>query len=217
MLSSYDKLKSITLALAGMCQAARLAQQLARFGVTEEMPFISSVHSIYQLDPKDVESVYISPRHLETGLFEVGRLFSKRKRVKTDAEVLRYLGSLIRLADKLSKKPALQQKLQQRLQHVIQQANYFSPTHATVLGNLSDIYLSIFGQMPFRIHVIGQKQYLHNEHVMTKIRVLFLAGVRSVILWRQLGGKQLQFLFQRQRMYRMAVHLLGEAGLLTNS
>ncbi len=41
-----------------------------------------------------------------------------------------------------------------------------------------------------------------------KIRALLLAGIRSSVLWRQMGGSRLQFIFSRQKIKKTAEKLL---------
>ena len=48
--------------------------------------------------------------------------------------------------------------------------------------------------------VQGNPHYLGQPGVVSEIRALLLAAVRSAMLWRQLGGNQWQFLFARGAM-----------------
>ena len=37
-----------------------------------------------------------------------------------------------------------------------------------------------------------------------KVRALLLAGIRAVVLWRQLGGSRTQIIFARKKMVELA-------------
>ncbi|MNN35329.1 High frequency lysogenization protein HflD [compost metagenome] len=48
--------------------------------------------------------------------------------------------------------------------------------------------------------VQGNPHYLGQAAVVSEIRALLLAAVRSAVLWRQLGGSYMDFLFSRKTM-----------------
>jgi high frequency lysogenization protein len=48
--------------------------------------------------------------------------------------------------------------------------------------------------------VQGNPHYLAQDHVVDEIRAILLAALRAAVLWRQLGGSTLDFLFKRGAM-----------------
>jgi high frequency lysogenization protein len=88
------------------------------------------------------------------------------------------------------------------------QAKYFSETHPNVLSSLADIYVTTIGKLPYRLKVSGQAKYLHHPEIIYKVRALLLAGIRSAILWQQVGGTRWQLLLSRNKIVAMAKKIL---------
>ena len=57
-----------TLALAGLFQAARLAQQLAREGRADASAFVASIQALMLIDAPSTEAVYGGARGVALGL-----------------------------------------------------------------------------------------------------------------------------------------------------
>ena len=65
---------------------------------------------------------------------------------------------------------------------------------------LGTLYADTISQLRPRIMVQGNPHYLGQAGVVSEIRALLLAAVRSALLWRQVGGSQWQFLLGRRAM-----------------
>lgn len=202
-----QKFFNITLALGGMFQSAALVRDLAKNGTADEAAFTACINSVYKMDVKDVPEVYSGSQNITAGLQELIRLLGSDK-ANTDPYIGRYVISLIHLASKLLRTPAMLDMLKRKLHYVTSQANYFSTTHPTVIASLADIYLNTLGTLPFRIHVLGQVKFLQQADVINKIRALLLAGVRSAVLWRQVGGTRWQLFLQRAKLNQTAKEIL---------
>ncbi|GAM56239.1 hypothetical protein JCM19232_5254 [Vibrio ishigakensis] len=50
---------------------------------------------------------------------------------------------------------------------------------------------------------------LQQTGVQAKVRALLLAGIRSAVLWRQVGGKRRHLIFSRKKMVEQAEILLA--------
>ena len=98
--------------------------------------------------------------------------------------------------------------LQKKLNYAVTQANYFHETHPTVINNLGHIYADTISNMKFRIQVFGAKDIISIDEYMMKIRAILLAGVRSAVLWNQVGGTQWQFLLSRRKIAKCAKQLI---------
>ena len=88
------------------------------------------------------------------------------------------------------------------------QVELYSYTHDNVMARLADIYVKTVSTLKPRIMVNGEHHHLANTNNANKIRVLLLAAVRSVVLWRQCGGNRWQLLFQRKQMIAVAEEYL---------
>lgn len=202
------KTQDRVLALAGIFQAARLVHDLAKNGKLDEEAFTTSINSIYKVDAKDVPDVYGGKSSVRVGLRVLLRLFDS-ERESTDLYISRYVISMIHLEKKLTRNTSMLTNLARRVRYAISQANYFSSIHPTVIASLADIYVSTLGSLPFRIHVFGQAKFLNQTETIEKIRALLLAGVRSAVLWRQLGGSRWHLFFKRQQIVKVAKQLLN--------
>lgn len=197
-----------SLALAGVFQSAALVRDLARTGKTEKLAFDTSIQSIYTIDVSTVEQVYggsISGLHL--GLQKLVNLLTYTK-IKQDRELTRYLIGLMHLERKLIRSPETKKNLSRRIKHAISQANYFAASPQLIINSLADIYVTTLGALPFRLHVVGQSKYLMHAETVSKIRAALLAGVRSAVLWRQLGGSRWQLFLMRHKLISIGKKLL---------
>ena len=197
-----------SLALAGVFQSAALVRDLARTGKTEKLAFETSIQSIYTLDVSTVEQVYGGTiSGLRLGLQELVNLLAYTK-IKQDRELTRYLIGLMHLERKLIRSPETKQNLSRRIKHAISQANYFASSPQLIINSLADIYVTTLGTLPFRLHVVGKGKYLAHAETVSKIRAALLAGVRSAVLWRQLGGSRWQLFLMRHTLIGVGKKLL---------
>lgn len=201
-----DKLYKTTIALAGVVQAVSLVRDLAQTGQLNEDAYKSTIYSLFQFDAATVPAVYGGLNGIRYGLERLIHLLEPRK----PSTQTRYMLSLIQLHKKIWHSPAVKKLLTQRLNQVKKQVEYFSLLHPTVIANLADIYLNTISTLKFRIIIWGHQRTLTAPENMEKIRALLLGGVRSVVLWRQVGGSRLQFIFSREKMRAMAQQILSE-------
>lgn len=203
-----DKYYNITIALAGILQAVALIRELTQTGKTDELAFHTSIQSILETDPKDVFSVFHGLEGLKLGLTKVAETFDSSG--EPDRLQSRYLLSLIHLQKKLTRSPYVLNVLTKRLKQIQKQIEYFSSINPTVITNLADIYLQTISTFKFRIIILGNQRILKAGENMDKIRALLLAGVRSAVLWQQMGGSRFQLLFSRAKIKDTAEKILLE-------
>lgn len=196
-----------TIGLAGVFQAAILVKQLAKTGRAPDNYLKASIESLFKIDALDALDVYGGGRNLCLGLRELIKFFNNSKAPK-DSDIARYVLSLLHLERKLSKNPNMQKNIQTGITRASLQAHHFSSTHENVMANLASLYTDTLSTFKFRIYVTGEPLYLNQTHHMHKIRALLLAGVRSAVLWRQLGGKRWHLLISRHNMLTAARHCL---------
>ncbi len=202
-----QRLRDITLALAGVFQAASLVRDLAKTGKVDESIYETTISSIYKIDAENVAAVFNNEKGVSIGLKELTKLLNSNKSA-TDPYIGRYVISLLHLERKLRKNPEMQSQLKRRVIYAISQANYFAHTHPTVIASLADIYLKTLGTLPFRIQIVGQAKFLNQPEILNKVRALLLAGVRAAVLWRQMGGSRFQLLLARNKLVNTAKQIL---------
>lgn len=211
MQKNEKKMLELSLALAGILQSAALVRDLARTGETENTAFNASIQTIYRIDVASVEQVYGEIAGLRLGLQELVNLLGHNK-IRYDRDISRYLIGLMHLERKLIRSYEIKQTLSRRIKHAVSQANYFATSPNLVINGLADTYIATLGRLSFRLHVVGQGQYLMRTEVISKIRAALLAGVRSAVLWRQLGGSRWQLFLLRSKLMKIGQRLLTLAG-----
>lgn len=190
--SKYDQ----TLALAGIYQAASLVKQIANTGKANNAHIESCLETLFRFDADSVEDVYGSVAGVSHGVKILQQhLVDKNSR---DIEITKYVISLLMLEKKLSSDPAMLDEISKRLNKIESQFDFFSLCHENTFAKLGQIYKDTISTLGPKIIVTGEQPYLSSESNASKVRALLLAGIRSVVLWRQCGGSRWQFLFGRK-------------------
>lgn len=189
-----------TLALAGLFQAARIVDDLAHKGVTESTSFEESINSIFELDPQSINDVYGNEHANQLGLNTIESVLSGNSS-QSYSETIRYALAMMQLERMLSKRSQLLELIRQRLEKSREQTKYFdSKVHNSVISKLANVYIDTLGSLSYRIQVRGNANYLRNPLYADKVRASLLAGIRSAMLWRQLGGRRWHLFFNRKRL-----------------
>ena len=195
------------LALAGVCQAATLVQNVARKGELDQLPAEASLSSILVTAPKNPQQVYGSLNNLKLGFQAlVAQLHNKPG--NKDAELTRYIASILGLERKLARNPQALAQLGERISHVQRQLNHIDFDNQQIIGSLASIYSDVISPLAPRIQVAGQQKFLNQPQNQQRVRALLLAGVRSAVLWRQMGGKRRNILFKRKSIISAAQQAL---------
>lgn len=191
-----DNVHDRVIALAGILQAAAVVQQIAHSGQAPDTPFQTSINSIFQLDPPDTLSVYGHAQDLKLGLDALHALLKGREADRY-REAWLYSRGLINLEKQLRQQPDMLAIIRSRIEAIQQQQQHFDNnlTHPGIISKLADIYVDTLGTFKYRIMVKGDPTLLQRDETATRIRASLLAGIRGVILWRQLGGRRWQFMF----------------------
>jgi len=192
-----------TIALAGIFQAAELVKDIAWHGKTNQAAVEASIESLLQFDAPDVISVYGNITGIMQGLRTLqNQLDNKNNSRNTD--VTRYVITLIHLQRKLEKSDGMLEEISERLENIKSQLEYFDLSHSNTLSKIAEVYKTTISTLQPKIIVEGEQAYLSNNANADKIRVLLLAGIRAVLLWRQTGGSRLQLLFSRKKYLNTA-------------
>lgn len=195
-------IKDLTVALAAALQAARCIDDLASKGFTDEKAFNTLLHSLCQIDANDTISIYGGVEQLEYGLKGLKNLLARKKSDNVNLHIQRYFFSLFLLERKLAHNKKTMHDLSKRVRQTVMQANFFSPYHPVVVKSFADCYLQTISTFRYRLHIIGKPEILQNPVVFEKIRALLLAGVRALVLWRQLGGSRWDLFINNQKIQK---------------
>jgi len=204
-----SNLRDKTLALAGIFQATSLVKDVAVNGSVDKHDFEICIRSILETEPESVEAVYGQVEYLRTGLVTLIDQLGEKSNQR-DIDIARYVISLLHLQRKLSKNNAMLAEVASGIERARRQTEHFHITHENIIANLADIYSETISQIPPKIMVSGESQHLSNPDQANKIRALLLAGMRSAVLWAQMGGSRWQILLQRRRLTQEAERILKQ-------
>ncbi|MDX1301154.1 high frequency lysogenization protein HflD [Photobacterium sp.] len=198
----YDR----TIAFAGICQAIKLVQTIARDGTCDSNELEACLNSISVTDPSNTVEIYGNEANLRLGL---ETLVSEIDSTPSGNEITRYLVSVMALERKLSGRRDSMAQLGDRIDTIKRQTDHYELLDDQMISNLASIYLDIISPLGPRIQVTGTPAHLQQPQVQHKVRALLLAAVRSAVLWRQVGGKRRHLIFGRKQMVEQAKILLA--------
>jgi len=190
-----------TLALAGVFQACKQVQNLARNGRVDAFDVDPSMQSILVLDAINSQAIYGGVKGVNTGLRLVkdGILNSPQL---SDVEILRYVMSVLDLQRQLYRDDEKFSQFAQAIERLsaVEEDQY--------IDACSDLYQKFISEMRPQIIVQGEQDFLQQPEIPPQIRGLLLAALRSAVLWQQKGGNRFKVLWERTRMQNAAKELL---------
>ncbi|MDA0147289.1 high frequency lysogenization protein HflD [Vibrio sp. LaRot3] len=198
----YDR----TIAFAGICQAVALVQQVAKNGYCDTDAFETSLKAILNTNPSNTVDVYGSESDLRVGLECLVKGIDSSS---AGSEITRYIISLMALERKLISRNDAMSQLGDRISMLDRQTEHFDLTDEQMISNLASVYLDVVSPIGPRIQVTGTPSVLQQTANQHKVRALLLSGIRSCVLWRQVGGKRRHLIFGRKKMVEQAQILLA--------
>lgn len=198
-----NNFESRTLALAGVFRAASLVNILANDGTISENDLRISVESIFETDPNDVIQVYGSIDNLSVGFQTMLHQLGKDSQHR-NMDIARYVVSMLFLERRLMKNSAMLETLSSGVELATRQSEHFSTTHENVIANIADLYSRTISELGPRIMVNGEQNHLETTATSNKIRTVLLSGIRSAVLWHQLGGRRWHVIFNRAKYLKLA-------------
>ncbi|OED66293.1 lysogenization regulator HflD [Vibrio tasmaniensis ZS-17] len=198
----YDR----TIAFAGICQAVALVQQVAKDGRCDKDAFEASLNAILNTNPANTVVVFGREANLKLGL---ECLVKGIDSTPAGSDITRYIISLMALERKLSARNDSMSQLGDRIQTAERQTEHFDLFDEQMISNLASIYLDVVSPIGPRIQVSGTPAVLQQTSIQHKVRALLLSGIRSAVLWRQVGGKRRHLIFGRKKMIEQAQILLA--------
>ncbi|NQZ21949.1 MAG: high frequency lysogenization protein HflD [Colwellia sp.] len=197
-----------TLTLAAVCQVAYWVQKISRSGQIDEEELALLLNSIMNTSPENTMAVYGGEiSHLKTGLTTLISHLGNKSTTK-DPEITRYVVSLLGLERRLNKHSEKMNALGERITQSQRQLAHYDITSETLISSLASIYSDLISPLGTPIQVAGDPTLLKQTVNQHKIRALLLAGIRSSVLWRQVGGKRRNILFSRSKIVECAEQML---------
>jgi high frequency lysogenization protein len=197
-----------TLALAAVYQAATLVDSMAQTGNAESEAVSSMLFSLFQQNPASAADVYGGIQGVKLGLMAL-----RKQLTAPDPEHLqipKYALSLLVLAGKLKKDQDTLGIISEGIQQAQEKLSLYDHDHSNQIAAMADLYRQSISNISPKIMVKGQPLFLQNPDTQNRIRALLLAGIRSAVLWKQLGGSRLQLLFSRKRIVADTEELLQQ-------
>lgn len=187
------------IALAAVFTAAAQVDKIAKTGQADEAVVECLINSLTITNPETTLDVYGGDDY---ELIEGYRFLSNFLGRSTgfSKESIRYALSLILLERKLSANTNMLNTIGQRLTQISSQIQHFGVLHDNVIAACGGLYEDTISTFNHRIQVMGDARYLQQPNAAAKIRTLLLTGIRSAMLWRQLGGKRWHLLFRRKKL-----------------
>jgi high frequency lysogenization protein len=173
-------------------------QRVANRGSVDIDQMEPCIYSLFQIDAEDVPSVFGEAGAVSTGARQVvAQITGEPER---NLELTRYVIALMRLERTLARRRDVLAKIGSRISAAAAARGDLPLLDPEVLAGLAGIYSDTISKLMPRIIVRGNPLYLKNPENQDRIRALLLAGIRSAMLWRQVGGNRWQVLLGRRRL-----------------
>lgn len=205
-------MKEQTTALAGIFQATELVRQAANHGTWSGYAAEHCLQSLLAMEADSVDEIYGGTQHLRLGAETLVAVLQGDRR---HMESLSYAVSIMQLESRFRKNELMQTKIGaelMRIQHMRNVHNDDEMEEHELLDlqaeHIAALYSNTISKISPRIVVNGKPQHLQVPRTVHWIRTLLFSGVRSAVLWRQLGGGRFSLMFGRKKMLEQAQALL---------
>ncbi len=198
-----------TLALIGIYQASQLIYDLATTGKADETAYHTCIQSLFCTNPSNTLEVYGGDiTNIQVGVKTLLRQMTSEQAMEArNVEVTRYALSLIILQKKLLEQGEPLQKISKILEMAEGQQAHFGEEHDNVIASIARAYSENVSPVRPKVMVNGQHGHLQNPRIANKIRALLLAGIRSALLWSQVGGSRWGLIWSRKKYLHGALAL----------
>ena len=191
--------KNQIIALSGIFQSCYLVRNLSRYGLITEQNLKNNIQILFNQNTENIMDLYGSIESLHQGIDSIKNLLASEHKEKL-SETLRYAIGVMHLAKKLQKDKRMLMMIKKRLEITAKQIEHFSITHPNIIASISKIYQDSFGKFFFRINVNGNFEYLKQDQIVYQIRCLLFSGVRSTMLFHQMGGRRYQLILNKKHI-----------------
>lgn len=215
-LDTTDYRRDRVLALAGVFQAARLVQQLARHGRSDEAAMAASIGSVLRLQCASTEEVYGGVPGVVLGLKLLRDKLMGRAEA-SDVELARYVVGVLQLERALERNRPMRTAIRRGIESLTaadagSEAPQDTDQRSQLSAKLAELYRMTLSTLTPRIIVNGEHGHLSNDAIARRVRTALFAGVRSAFLWRQLGGRRWELVLRKTAIARQAAHILQQLG-----
>lgn len=200
-------MKERTMALAGIFQATELVRQAANHGTWSGYAADTCLDSLLAIETDSVDEIYGSASSLRPG---AETLISVLQGDRNYMESLGYAVSIMQLENNFRKKPQMQTRIGLDLQSIstLDEGLELHEIRDLQAQRIAELYTKTISTLSPRIVINGRPQHLQVDRTVNWIRTLLFAGLRSAVLWRQMGGGRFSLMFGRKKMLEQAQALL---------
>lgn len=194
----FNPMSDRVLALAGLVQALAQVRRIADTGHADASVLGTALDSVLRIDAESPAAVYGDTTALRPGLMLLRDYFTSQAR---DEQLPRLALAVMQLERRFVRDGAMARRVQAGIRAQGMAAERLgSSAHPEVLSALGGLYSETLSHLRPRVMVQGNPHYLGQATVVTEVRAVLLAAVRSAVLWRQLGGSLWDFLLRRSEI-----------------
>lgn len=200
-------MKERTMALAGIFQATELVRQAANHGTWSGYAADTCLQSLLAVEADSVDEIYGDASRLRLG---AETLISALQGDRRYMESLSYAVSIMQLENNFRKKASMQTHIGSELINIadIDDGTDVHEIKDLQAKKIAELYSTTISTLKPRVVVNGRPQYLQVDRTVSWIRTLLFSGLRSAVLWRQMGGGRFNLMFGRKKMLEQAQTLL---------
>ena len=200
-------MKERIMALAGIFQATELVRQAANHGTWSGYAADTCLDSLLSIEADSVEDIFGSADRLRLGAETLVSVLQGDRRYM---ESLGYAVSIMQLENNFRKKPQMQALIGTELLSIadIDDGAEIHEIKDLQAQKIAALYTQTISTISPRIVINGRPQHLQIDRTVNWIRTLLFAGLRSAVLWRQMGGGRFSLMFGRKKMLEQVETLL---------
>jgi high frequency lysogenization protein len=183
------------LALAGLVQALAQVRRVADTGQANAAILATAMDSVFRIDAPSPTAVYGDVEAVRPGLTLLRDYFASSQR---DEQLPRLVLAVMQLERRFVRDHDMGRRVQAGIRAQADNAQRLGTMHPDVMAALGALYAETLSHLRPRVLVQGNPHYLGQATVVSEVRAILLAAVRSAVLWRQCGGSLWDFLLRRR-------------------
>lgn len=183
------------LALAGLVQALAQVRRVADTGQANAAILATAMDSVFRIDAPSPTAVYGDVEAVRPGLTLLRDYFASSQR---DEQLPRLVLAVMQLERRFVRDHDMGRRVQAGIRAQADNAQRLGTMHPDVMAALGVLYAETLSHLRPRVLVQGNPHYLGQATVVSEVRAILLAAVRSAVLWRQCGGSLWDFLLRRR-------------------
>ncbi len=201
-----NDIHSRVLALGGVLQSLKVVRQIAETGHADAALELCALESVFRLDAANTDAVYGGAARVRTGL---ALLRDYLANTNSDPALPKLGMAVLQIERRFVADRDMSERIRRGILAVADKAERQGSAHPDVIAQLGQLYADTISQLRPKVIVQGNPHYLQQSDIVAEIRALLLAGVRSAVLWRQMGGTPWDFALGRRAMMRAIEIELG--------